>query len=827
MSRPPRPHSRRSATTRTGGGGVQDYLSSEHADFLSRQQQLAQAELGLVPAEEQGDFARTLMDLSAVLAHVLGVYQDRYAREAFLGTARSARSLVRHGRRLGYEPDPGLAAMGFAVLTAHAGLAGWIPRGFALASSPLGEKKAQTYETLTDLHVSAAHNALRVADRLEPVRLGGRALLLEGTGHRLQKGEVVVLERVAQPKVPRLLQACTLEAVEEGPDGTRVILDRDMAVPEGTPATGFRLLAKPEARLRPFAWNAPANDFLDEDLKAGAFDVEASLPRVGYELPDHAKEELFLTPPVERSLAGELLVRVVGTEPTAFIVQKERSVTVKLWKEEPLKLAPEEPLPPHEEALASSEAVQDPTIKKVLMGAVSAVRLSPAVERLEQDLRHSVWLTRWSSVLPLVAERPSSVPAAGTSSLEGELTGLMPGQYVLLSTLDERVQEVAELLEVRTHLGRTEVTWRSVDKEGDGHAWTRGDLQLRGNVVAISHGRSVEQILGDSDGTQPFLRFALDEKPLTYLPGAQGAEPVIEVRVGGVLWSRVQDFQASDADDRHYLLLRDEAQVTHVVFGDGLHGAVPPAGSRHITATYRVGSGVEGSAAAGHVTRIVQAHPLVTRAVNPRPLSGGAAPARPQDIRTQATRFIKTFDRAVSVQDHADLALLFPGVARASAYPAALAPGVEGIRLVVATAEGEPIGAQALGALRSYMELRRDGQVPLMLSAPSAVDVQLSIYLEVAPEFLVEAVRQAVREALHGGQEAAPGLLTFRARSLGQPLHLSELYEVINRVAGVAYVAVKRLDVGEPAPGSVRDTLAVNPDQWLRLRPEHLVFTES
>ena len=43
---------------------------------------------------------------------IKGFYQDRYAREAFLSTAQSARSLVKHGRRLGYEPDPGLAAEG-------------------------------------------------------------------------------------------------------------------------------------------------------------------------------------------------------------------------------------------------------------------------------------------------------------------------------------------------------------------------------------------------------------------------------------------------------------------------------------------------------------------------------------------------------------------------------------------------------------------------------------------------------------------------------------------------------------------------------------------
>ena len=36
-----------------------------------------------------------------------------YASEAFLGTARSDTSLVRHARRLAYQPDAGVAATGY------------------------------------------------------------------------------------------------------------------------------------------------------------------------------------------------------------------------------------------------------------------------------------------------------------------------------------------------------------------------------------------------------------------------------------------------------------------------------------------------------------------------------------------------------------------------------------------------------------------------------------------------------------------------------------------------------------------------------------------
>ncbi len=597
MSRPPRPHPRRLLTeTRPGARGLRDYLPREHADFLEHQRRLAREELGIISSNEEGDFARTLMDMSAVLAHVLGVYQDRYARESFLGTAQSAHSLVQHGRRLGYEPDPGLSATGFVVLTIHRGLEGVVRKGLALSSSPFGEKKAQHYETLDDVRVDWRHNLLKVA--------------------------------------------------------------------------------------RPL---------------------------------------------------------------------------------------------------------------------------------------------------------PADEPVHGSVEVEGELPGLAPGQHVLLSTLDDQVHEVAEVSAVRTVVDplepakpRTALTWTLVERSGAvGRSWTRGDLKLRGNVVRISHGRAAEQVLGDSDGTQPFLRFALPDPRVTHLPGADRAEPVVEVRVGGVPWSRVEDFLGSGPEDRHYLLQRDEAQVTRILFGDGRNGAIPPTGKRHITASYRVGLGVLGNAEAGQVSRIPRAHPLVSRATNPLPIHGGAEPAGASEVRTQSTRFIRTFGRAVSVQDHADLALLFPGVARASARWALLESGQQGIQLVVATSTAEPLGTEARQALLAFLDERRDTGLPLELRAPEPLDLVLGLFLEVLPGHTEEAVRRRISEALLGERAEAPGLFTFLGRELGQPVHLSHVHAALDDLPGIALLSVTRLGLAGSPEGEVGEVLSAAPYQWLRLRAANLFFTVS
>lgn len=613
MSRPPRPL-RASQEDAPPAPWPRDYLPREYADFMALQRALAREEQGLVSTGEEGDFTSTLMDLSALLAHVLGVYQNRFAREAFLGTAQSPRSLVLHGRRLGYEPDPGVSATGFVTLTVHSGLQGIIPPGFELASSPVGERKGQHYETLSEVRVDARHNEL--------------------------------------------------------------------------------------------------------------------LPVV------------------------------------------------------------------------------------------------------------------------LTSALPSEAPAPSEAYFAGELPNLVPGAYVLLHTLDESVSEVAELTFVELFtLGPsargprapgprgllppgtyTRVGWKVVDGEGDRHLWNPADMGLRGNVVPISHGKTMEQVLGDSDGTQPFLRFALDEPRVTHLPMADRVEPVVEVFVGGVRWTPVSDFADSDGDDRHYLLERDERQVTYVLFGDGRRGAVPPAGQQHITAVYRVGLGSEGNAGPGLVSRIPRAHPLLARATNPLSVRGGSEPADVRDIRTQATRRVRTFDRAVSVKDHSDLALLFPGVARASARWTQMSPerasaSVEGIELVVSTLEGELPGASALVALRAFLDARRDTSVPLSLRGPEPLDVRVELFLELAAGASEEGVQQRVRELLHGEREDAPGLFTLRARELGQPATLSELHQVLEQVSGADFLGVTRLSLAGDVAGGVLDVVPAEPHQWLRLRPENLVFT--
>jgi predicted phage baseplate assembly protein len=281
----------------------------------------------------------------------------------------------------------------------------------------------------------------------------------------------------------------------------------------------------------------------------------------------------------------------------------------------------------------------------------------------------------------------------------------------------------------------------------------------------------------------------------------------------------VQDFSDSGRDDRHYRSVTDEELVTSVVFGDGRNGAVPPSGKKNITASYRVGLGRAGDVEPRRLSRLKRAHPLLDRVVNVTDVTGGAEPAGAAAIRAQSTRWIRTFDRAVSVSDLADLALTMPGIARA----ASRWDQVRGAILVVATAEGET--PPALDAVRVFLDARRDVTVPLELKGPQPRPVRITVELEPDPAYLVEIVKDGVRTALYGEDEAAPGMFTFPARDLGQPAFLSEVYERLEAVPGVIGVHISEFE--SDGTESLASVITAGVDEWLQLLPNDLTLTTS
>ncbi|HEX8696576.1 MAG TPA: baseplate J/gp47 family protein [Longimicrobium sp.] len=91
-------------TTRTGGQGALDYLARDYDSLLRSMREMIPRKLPeWTEYESEADFGNVLLQLFAHMGDILSYYQDRVAGEAFLGTARTRRSVIQHLRLIGYR----------------------------------------------------------------------------------------------------------------------------------------------------------------------------------------------------------------------------------------------------------------------------------------------------------------------------------------------------------------------------------------------------------------------------------------------------------------------------------------------------------------------------------------------------------------------------------------------------------------------------------------------------------------------------------------------------------------------------------------------------
>ncbi|MFP2929713.1 hypothetical protein ACLESO_31845 [Pyxidicoccus sp. 3LG] len=848
MSRPPRPHFDVVTADPTVRDGRLDYLPLEYGQLLELAESLAGEELGHVVSTGEGNITRTLLELSSLVGHVLAVYQDRYAGEAFLRTANARSSLVRHARRLSYTPDVGLSATGYVALMLKEGLSGAVEAGLELGSSRLGDIAPQTYETLDALTADAALNEMFPADATTPVILaqGTTRITVEGVGHGLASGDVLCL--VGAPT----WQSLVVDAAEEDRTARTTTLTLrsplsaliDFSPPsEGgnaepdpsDPDDVVRFLAHPSVRAASFGWNADPVMYPQERLRNATGSQPTPRPAYWYEVAlqvgsttrSFNARHHYLSRVVDEPLLGTYAVHQSSTALTVHQVTAQMRGSVTLHREV-LEAYPtftvvvtQNPNGSYTTTTVPVTPTPTQVLRTHLSGTVSVLE---TVDRAGTGQNGSsltwpgTWLSGWRTEMKVVTREPNPDELGDFLDLPGLLSVLAPGRLVIFSDLAGSRTQVVQLTRVQLmeDEGRTRIWWQALEPAPE-EPFQLDDLKVLGNVVQAIHGRTTEEILGDSDGVTPFQRFALDKAPVSMRPAAEGAVPEVELRVDDVAWQRVPDFFDSGPEDRHYRLEIDEEQVASVVFGDGVKGAIPSAGKRNISAVYKVGLGVLGNVGPLRVTRLKSPHPLLDRAFNPGSISGGTGMAEPESVRSQATRYIRTFDRAVSVSDHADLALLYPGVSRTAARWDA-ASGA--ILLVAATADGGAPPAD----LRKFLDARRDDQVRLSIVAPTPRDIVLSLRVSVDTAFLFENVRVGIREVLLGEGEQ-PGLFTFAGRALGQPAYLSEVQAAVKRVPGVLEARV--VTFASVGGDEVFDVVQAQVSEWLRLAPQELTIQKA
>ncbi|MFW5642144.1 MAG: putative baseplate assembly protein [Roseicyclus sp.] len=340
-------------------------------------------------------------------------------------------------------------------------------------------------------------------------------------------------------------------------------------------------------------------------------------------------------------------------------------------------------------------------------------------------------------------------------------------------------------------------TTRLLLESGLAHAYLRPSLRICGNVAAATHGERVTETLGSGDARQPGQSFALGRRPLTHVPAPtpSGLADTAEIRVDGVLWSRVDTLAEAGPRDAVYTLRIGDDGTAVVTFGDGAKGRRLPTGEMNVEASYRVGLGLVGHQPAGAISQLRTRVLGLSAVTNPGPATGAADPAGAEAIRQAAPGSVRTLGRAVSLTDHADFALGFAGIGKARA-DAVWAGTEKAVHLTVAPEEAGPLDpATALvSTLRDALEAARAPGRPLLIAPYLPVYFALTARLGTDPAHRPADVAGAARAALDAN-------FGYAARALAQPVSAAEVIAVLHRVPGVRHVdldALYRIEDGAP-----------------------------
>ncbi len=290
-----------------------------------------------------------------------------------------------------------------------------------------------------------------------------------------------------------------------------------------------------------------------------------------------------------------------------------------------------------------------------------------------------------------------------------------------------------------------------------------------------------------------------------------------------VRWHEVTDFYASGPRDRHYVF--DHVMGT-LQFGDGQNGLIPPLGAAVRMASYQTGGGVGGNRPAGVIVQLKTTIPYVDKVVNREPASGGANAEPQASLIERAPRTIRHRDRAVTVEDYADLAMLAsPAVARTRAVPLydllanpLVLPddknkqsGVVSVMIVPRSDDAKPVPTfDLIQQVQDYVTARSIPTARVVVVGPLYVRINVTAEVGVASLDGASRVRGDIVNALTRFLHPLSGGLDGTGWDFGRTPYQSDLYALIGAIPDVDHVRKLIVEAApEPAGADRTDRFLV------------------
>lgn len=258
-----------------------------------------------------------------------------------------------------------------------------------------------------------------------------------------------------------------------------------------------------------------------------------------------------------------------------------------------------------------------------------------------------------------------------------------------------------------------------------------------------------------------------------------------------VSWTPEPDLLGSGPEDTQFVVEIDSNGIAWLRFGDGTNGKQPVAGDQ-FSAVYRVGNGSAGNVGANclvNVYAVVAALPNILGCTNPLPATGGTDPETAAQICRRAPVAFLTQERAITMQDYANVAESNSQIEDAAAQTRWTGSWYT-VFVAAEPQRNAPMSKSLLKTLtRTVNEYRLAGEAA-HVEPPQYIPLQIALTVCVDPESFSLDVEEALLAVLGSCVQSngQPGYFNPQNFELGQPVYLSPIYAAARTVPGVTRV---------------------------------------
>lgn len=292
-----------------------------------------------------------------------------------------------------------------------------------------------------------------------------------------------------------------------------------------------------------------------------------------------------------------------------------------------------------------------------------------------------------------------------------------------------------------------------------------------------------------------------EEVVLSYSPLVRDLDNAISslhspiVTVNSNQYTLVDSFVNSLPEDKHFALFTDSEGRSILRFGDGIFGKkLSP--NDEIVVNYRIGGGSIGNIAANTLTTLVDSSTFIESVTNTSAFSGGADEPSTDRLRDLIPAHLRTLERAVAVNDYADILLAnFPNVSKAAAEENTEDPGVDVNVYVVPS--GNSITAitanpSLLTSVGDFIDERKTVTTVVSIRDAYAVDTLFKVEAFLVSGASRAEVEENIEASLENFFDLESGDIDGNGTKFGQQILLNDIYALVDTIEGISRFEIKK-----------------------------------